>query len=415
MSKLRRVILLVLSFYLYLAKAPAQSTVPPCPGFNASSNTNLACEIPTAIQSGLRTTNSLGALTPTLATQLSQLPTATAISGSGLVFSRALAVPTVSTESLGTILTQRGETLGKNKWFISVNYQRFDFSSIDGISLKHVPSVLCPECTQGASGATVVDTIQQTRIDLLVNQFVVTGSYGLTKHLDITVLVPFSQVILKTGAVSGTSLLAVPGQVPISVPAPFLAGSATGINDVSAGFKINVLDGEHSKIALGSEVRFPTGDEANFLGTGAYGIKPYIVFSRSGRLTPNINLAYQWNGSSVLSLNPNTGAEQNLPSSFLYSGGVDFRAFPKLTLTAEFIGQAVINGPRLALTTAPTPAGSFPSLINQSASYAMDNLGAGFKYSPFRGLLISANALVALDEGGLRSKVVPLVGISYRH
>src|SRR5262249_35876378 len=312
-------------------------------------------------------------------------------------------------ESLGTILTQRGETIGRHKWYIGFSYQRFAFGNIDGFSLKRIPTVLS---LQGASGATVVDTIAQSRIDLLVHQFAAVGTFGITRHMDITVLVPFSEVILKTQ--STTRDLAVQNQGLIPVSGPFLAGSATGINDISANVKYSVLDGEKNKIAIGGEVRFPTGDEINFLGTGAYGFKPYLVYSRSGRLTPNFNIGYQWNGTSILAVNSGTGNQGNLPSSFLYSGGVDFRAASRLTLSAEFLGHAVIDGPRLGLTSVLTPAGSFPSVTNQPGSYAMDNLGVGLKFSPYKGWIISANTLFALDDAGLRSKVVPLIGISYK-
>ncbi len=410
MSNSNRISLLAAGFYVFLVLGSAHAQVEPCPGFTTSHNNNLACEIPTALQSGLKEPNTLSTLTPTLATQLSQLPNATAISGSGLIVARSAGVATAANESLGTILTQRGDTIGKHNWFIALNYQHFDFASIDGISLKSIPTVLS---LNGVSGPNVVDTIAKNRIDLLVHQFAAVGTFGVTDHLDVTVLVPFSDVILKTQSV--TRDLAVPGLPLQPVSGPFLPGSANGVNDISANIKYNVYPGEKNKIAIGTEVRFPTGDEANFLGTGAYGVKPYLVFSRTGqRLTPNVNIGYQWNGSSILAINPNTGVQQNLPSSFLYSGGADFRAFKQLTLTAEFLGQAVINGPRLGLTSVQTPAGFFPSVASQSGTYTMDNLGVGFKFNPHGGWLITANTLFALDEGGLRSKVVPLFGVSYR-
>lgn len=410
MYKSRWLILFAFSFYLPLASVSGQ-TVPPCPGFNSSNNTNLACEIPTAIRSGVARDNSLSSLTPTLATQLSQLPNATAISGSAILFNPATQQYTSSTESLGTILTQRGETLGWHRLYLSLSYERFNFTSIDGFSLRSIPTVLLQ---QSASGTSVVDTIARTRIDLLVDQFAAVGSFGIKKWLDVTVIMPFSKVTLKSGSV--TRDLSVTGQTGlIPAPGPFLAGSAFGVDDISVGLKANIMDGERNKIAVGSEVRLPTGDATNFLGTGAYGIKPYFIVSRTGkRITPNINLGYQWNGASVLSLDPNTGAKQNLPSSFLYSGGVDVKAVSRLTFNMEFLGQAVINGPRLALTSLKTPAGFFPTVANQSSTYAMNNVGVGFKYNPFRSLQITADTLFALDEGGLRSKVVPLVGISYR-
>jgi hypothetical protein len=47
-------------------------------------------------------------------------------------------------------------------------------------------------------------------------------------------------------------------------------------------------------------------------------------------------------------------------------------------------------------------------------AYAMNNLSVGIKFSVFRGLLIRGNALIAVDDNGLRAKIVPLVGVSYK-
>jgi hypothetical protein len=137
------------------------------------------------------------------------------------------------------------------------------------------------------------------------------------------------------------------------------------------------------------------------------------VVSHRGRITPNVNLAYQWNGSSILNNN------QNLPGSFLYSGGVDFRVTHNFTLVGEFLGQYVFNGPRLTtkpLNIVPTgftyPVGSVTGAITQN--YAMDNLGGGVKYSPTKHIFLSANVLFKMDDAGLRAKVIPLAGASYR-
>jgi hypothetical protein len=44
----------------------------------------------------------------------------------------------------------------------------------------------------------------------------------------------------------------------------------------------------------------------------------------------------------------------------------------------------------------------------------VDNLALGLKIKPIGHLIISANALIRLDDGGLRpNRFVPLVGISY--
>ncbi len=414
MLKRSHIVLVVIG--LCAVEAMAQ-TPPPCPGFNPAHNVNLACEIATATRYNSQTTSALAGFPPALAAQLSQLPLATAISGSGLTFKGG--IPTVSTESLGTILTQRGETLGKHRFFLSVNYQRFDFGSIDGLSLKNLPTgdVQPPP-------PTGVYVKAQTRIDLKVDQFTALGSFGLTDRIDISFIVPFSKVSLTTGStgcqynnVASATQQVCPSPLPplgVSSFTYYFPGSAQGLGDVSVDLKANVLKLERTSMAVGGEVRFPTGDETNYLGTGAYGVKPYVVFSHRGRITPNINLAYQANGSSALFTDLKTGVHLRLPDSFMYSGGADFLVVKRFTLTAEFLGQYVINGPRITLGTLQSNGNLVPTVNPLTGSYAMDNAGAGFKINLFKGLLISANVMFKLDKGGLRSNVVPLAGISYR-
>src|SRR5512146_344464 len=120
--------------------ALAAAQVVPCPGYQPGKNTNLACEIPTATRASGQG-SSLALLPSTVAAQLSQLPIATAVSGSGLTFSKSLGVFTATSDSLGTILTQRGETLGRHHFMVSFNYQRFSFDTVDGIRLKNLPAV----------------------------------------------------------------------------------------------------------------------------------------------------------------------------------------------------------------------------------------------------------------------------------
>src|SRR6185369_11179049 len=97
-----------------------------CPGFNAAKNTNLACELATGLRATVQDQAGLASLTSiyvTMGTQLSQLPIAAAASSSGITIG-ASGLPTVSTEGLGTILTQRGTTVGRHKFLLSFNFQR---------------------------------------------------------------------------------------------------------------------------------------------------------------------------------------------------------------------------------------------------------------------------------------------------
>jgi len=397
LKRIQIAVLVSMSIWGFGSVAYAADT---CPGQNGKQYPdNLACEIVVANRGN---TSNLKGLPTTVASQLGQLPLASAVSGSGLTLNKSLGVFTASQDSLGTILTQRGETMGKHALMASFTYQHFGFGSIDGIGLKSVPTVV----TWGSPTPTAY-TQGTSNIDLSINQYTVLAAYGLTSKVDVALILPFSNVNLRTrsslayyanGALSSTQNYDFPG-------------SATGIGDVTANVKASVFKGEKLKVAVGGEVRFPSGDAANYLGTGAYGFKPYIVLSGHGRLTPNVNIGYQWNGNSIL----NGG--NNLPSSFLYSGGADYRVTSKFTLVGEFLGQCVINGPRLSSTTVTIPGA--PSTRNNSlnlynASYAMNNLGGGFKAQPFKHLVVNASVLFKLDDAGLRSKILPLAGASYR-
>ena len=41
-------------------------------------------------------------------------------------------------------------------------------------------------------------------------------------------------------------------------------------------------------------------------------------------------------------------------------------------------------------------------------------MSGGLKWNPFRDLVLSGNALYQIDNNGLRSRIVPLVGVSYK-
>ncbi len=76
-----------------------------------------------------------------LATQLLTVPFPSPASGYTYEFDESLGVFTRSTQSFGPILTERAETIGKGKVTFGFAYQRFQFTSIEGLDLGSVPAV----------------------------------------------------------------------------------------------------------------------------------------------------------------------------------------------------------------------------------------------------------------------------------
>jgi hypothetical protein len=117
-------------------------------------------------------------------------------SGSGTTFtldSDGHPVPTQ--DSLGPILTERANVIGRKAINLGVAYQYFSFSKIDGINLHSFPAVLLHEGSDSLSaiGPTsykndYIQTSNQVNLDL--NQTVIYAVFGIAKHMDASIELP---------------------------------------------------------------------------------------------------------------------------------------------------------------------------------------------------------------------------------
>jgi hypothetical protein len=189
-----------------------------------------------------------------------------------------------------------------------------------------------------------------------------------------------------------------------------------------------VYKGEHAGVALGVDVRTPTGDERNFLGSGAVGVKPFGVFSYRARVSPHVELGYEVNGDTVLAGDfvgtANTTGE--LPNRFVYIAGADTAINKRLTVAFDLYGQHLFDSPRLVSSqftdkgacvdagcTVVTPGTTHPDVTGSTSGLNMLDASVGFKVRAFGKLVVTGNVLLKLNDDGLRAKAVPLVGLGY--
>jgi hypothetical protein len=360
-----------------------------------------------------------------LASQLAAIPLPSPASGFTFTFDSTLGVFQRSTQSFGPIFTERAETIGKKKFTFGVFYQHFSFDSIEGLDLGSVPAVFTHDSANlGGGRSDVVTTVNS--ISPSVDQSVLFLTYGLGNHLDLSVAVPFVSVdlalrsdatIQRVGTASSPAThFYDDGLGDLGTQRTYTeSGHASGIGDMVFRLKGTPLHGEAAALALGIDVRVPTGDEENFLGLGAMGVKPFLAASfSSGRFSSHVNFAYLWNGDSVLAGNVATGTKGSMPDQVNYAVGFDVGATKRLTLAFDFLGTYVIDSPRLIQQTFTAANGqSFPQIGFVTESYNMANGAAGLKWNPAGRLLVDFNVLFKLDSSGLRDKVTPLVGIEY--
>lgn len=380
-------------------------------------------------------------LNTSIASQLSLLPLASPASGIVFTFDPALGVATRSSQSFGPVLAERAETIGRRKLYLAFTYQRFHFDSIDGVDLDHYPAVLSHQDVTNLPIIGVLgvpdferDVIVTTnRIDLRVSQFTSYATFGLTNRFDVSLAVPVLNVAL--GITSDATVVRnappgpfgqnhffIPGNQNSTRNVFHTSNSSSGIGDIVLRGKATAYRGERAGLAVGLDLRVPTGDELNFRGSGAFGVRPFIAASYRARVSPHVNLGYEWNGQSVLAGDIRTGQERNLPRQFLYTVGADVGVTRHVTVAADLLGQHVFNAGKVRLTQF-TDLGdqngvhhTFPDAV--ATGVGADDLDIvngsfGLKINPWRGLLLSGNVLFKLNEAGLRDNVSPLVGISY--
>ena len=364
-----------------------------------------------------------------LASQLAAVPLPSPASGFTYTFDSSLGVFQRSTQSFGPILTERAETIGKGKLTSGISYQHFTFDTIEGVPLDDIPAVFTHDDSQLGGGRSDVVTTANS-IAATVNQSVLFVTYGIGSHADLSLGVPFvtvdlsahsSATIDRVGTCTATACNLTThffddGSGGIGDTAQFQkSGSASGIGDLVLRFKGAPVRGDAGALALGFDVRFPTGDENDFLGLGAYGVKPFMAASFShGRAASHVNVAYLWNGKSVLAGDPAKGTKEDMPDQVTYAVGLDIGATKRLTLAFDFLGTYIIDSPRMTVGTFTTASGQpFKQISFEKDSYSLSSAAVGLKFNPAGKLLIDLNVLLKLDSSGLRDKATPLIGIEY--
>ena len=361
-----------------------------------------------------------------LGSRLASVPLPAPASGFTYTFDPALGVFNRSTRSFGPLVADRAETIGKKRASIGFAYQYFSFDRIDGLDLGNIPTIFTHDNPVVGTGRDDVITAQSA-ISARMAQFTTYLSYGISDRVDVSVALPLVSVDL---AASSRATIQRIGTVNPAIHFFYRptgdgygdtetfqkSGHATGIGDVAVRLKASLAHRPNLGVALGVESRLPTGDEKDLLGAGAFAIKPFLVVSLPHDVfSPHLNAAYQWNGKSLLGGNVLAGVKEDLPDEAVIAVGADVGVGQKLTLAFDVVGRRVINGEQVFIDTftALNRTSKFPVVRFAHNSYNILDGAVGLKANPGGGLLINLNVSFKLNDGGLRDRVTPLLGIEY--
>ncbi len=173
--------------------------------------------------------------------------------------------------------------------------------------------------------------------------------------------------------------------------------------------------GRHG-FAVGVDLRIPTGDEKNLLGSGTPGVRPFVAWSASAAtISPHFNAGYLWNGSSVLAGNVAEGESADLADQMFYTIGADMPIGSRVTVAFDVLGRVYLDAPRIQRDQFRSPDGvtTFPNIRFTNQTFTEHDGAIGVKLNIAGELLLDFNVLFRLDDNGLRDNVTPLIGFEY--
>jgi hypothetical protein len=376
------------------------------------------------------------AFTTLIGSNVSNFPLSSTVSG--LTFDFSTGAPVATTTSLGPIFAERAQTIGRRRMNIGANvslltFDRFRGVPTDGLkfSFSH-QNVPAPGATDPGIMGDNENEFDILNMDLDMKAsaqiYAFYATYGVTDRLDVNLAVPIIHARIEaeetatfdsfTMARNGT-----PNHFFGTNSLSFnqtLINTATGIGDIALRGKYRFYSAPGFDAAALGDVRLATGDEENFLGTGETSVRVQAILSWavSTGFNPHVNTGFQFRGGDT---------ETNV---YELVAGFDQKLTERLTFAADFLGGYEIGTPKDEITF-PAPvvvsgdlAGQ-PNPLDQALTKVVDptnipdradnlNNGAfGFKWSPRSNILVIANAIVSLNNGGIRDEVTPTFGLEY--
>jgi len=395
-----------------------------------------------------------------IVTLLATFPFGSSSGGFVYTYDPSLGTFSRSSESFGPLFAERALTIGREHGSLGVAYQRSTYDTFEGKNLRqreinfYIQHTDC--CGKVQNGVQVGDGTllnpafegdlieAALALDLTTSTVVFSAAYGLTDRIDIGVAVPFVSVDVKASIRARIERLATaanPGLHVFQGDNPdertfAVAGRAAGLGDVMVRAKYTFITRRGGGLAAAIDVRTPTGDESNLLGTGALQTKLYGIGSMGlGKLSPHLNAGYTRSTRGAL-----PGA--SLKNEWNYAAGFDLAVSSRMTLIADVLGRSILDQGRLIEAdkifdfvqtgaggtggggggggggsggTTPRPAEHATRrqfhLEPGNLNLAIGN--AGIRFNPVRKMLVSTNLLFALTKVGLRDRVTPVISVDY--
>lgn len=432
------------------------------------------------------------ALSGSIATALSTIPIASPGSAVLKKIDPASGQEVPASGTLGPIFAERAETIGKGRFFIGLSNQDFHFTSFNGKSLNNLTLLDKNVVSAPLFGATSNPVTYSIGMDVRLSQDMAFLTYGVTDRFDLSVGLPEVHAAVQArtynGLIYGGNGLGVGGCwcsdtfTPGAAPSGDINGQGmtlfnigngalgkTGFGDILVRGKYAAFVSPKTVVAVGADVRLPTGDAKNYLGIGTTAVRPFLAVSRYSKelshgivISPHFNAGWQFTGKSILgglltstaetalttSATINyygspyyTPTKDYLPDVFSWVGGAEIGVGGRSDIVVDVLGNEIgwIHGIQnmtwdgvganiigVSPTSAKTsPCGNGMSLVFEQTAAVCGFVNAGrvwfgqysgafgYKLRVTHNLVATFNMLTRFDNNGLTARLVPFYGLNY--
>lgn len=330
-----------------------------------------------------------------IALEQSTAPLGTSTGAFNFIFDPQVGAYTRSTASFGPAFSSRSLTTGRNHFSVGFNYLHAGYDSFAGMNLRN--GDLKP--VRNVQDADQLPRYSELTLDLSSDTVVAFGNFGATDNLDVGIVVPW----IRTNIGSQVGLFDASG-IDITGGSLRLARtSASGIGDVAIVGKYRVLRQADGGVAAMLQLHLPTGDHDNFRGLGLTRTMIGGVWSMGGRVSPRINLGYEFWSEDV----------EQIRNQVKYALGAEVLVTPKMTAILDLVGRRLLGVGGYEYESQSFGPVTFDLLKVTRGGLNVVSLAPGIKWNPTGNGLLAANVLVSLANGGLRANVIPVVGIDW--
>lgn len=355
----------------------------------------------------------LAFITGSISTSLANLPFTAATAGTAFEFVGG--APVATNVSAGGVFGDRSLTLGRGRLLAGANVNALNMRTLRGQRLDDLTfrfahqNVGNPLMGDPSFENDIIEVRTRLNVDLLVASAF--ASYGVTDNIDVGLLIPIVRASL-----SGHSEAQV---IPFNRPTPHLfgtsaepsefaeastSGTATGLGDIAVRVKANLYQASDLGLAIAGDIRLPTGDSANFLGSGQTTVRALgILSSRTGAFSPHLNAGFAIR----------TGETQT--NSVVGALGFDHLLADGVTLAVDLLGDFALGDsplqlPESIIFDSPVRRRVRLTDIPEQRDHLID-ASVGLKMQLANDLRIVSNLLVPLSDGGMRPRYLWTAGL----